>query len=90
MDALKVQNASVLGFFLGLFIARQLAVIYPEKIDSFVLIALYCDGKRSIPTIFRNLEIVIDIINKAANSTVAPSQQVKDVNLLVFSMMRVM
>ena len=39
MDILKVQNATVLGYSLGSFIAQQLAVAYPEKVNSLVLIA---------------------------------------------------
>lgn len=79
MNALKVQNATVLGFSLGSFIAQQLAVTYPEKVNSLVLIASACGGKENIPANPRNLEIVIDIINKVANGTVVPSQQVKEV-----------
>jgi hypothetical protein len=59
MNALKVLNECVLEYSLGLFVDQQLVVIYPEKADSAVLIDLYCDGKKSIPTKFRNLEIVI-------------------------------
>ena len=64
MNALKVQNECVLEYSLGLFVDQQLVVIYPENADSTVLIALYCDGKKSIPTKFHNLEIVIYIIIK--------------------------
>jgi pimeloyl-ACP methyl ester carboxylesterase len=78
MNALKVQNATVLGFSIGSFIAQQLAVTYPEKVNSLVLIASSCGGKESIPANPRNLEIVVDMINKVANGTVVPSQQVKE------------
>ncbi len=79
INALKVQNVSVLGFSLGSFIAQQLAVTYPEKVNSLVLIASSCGGKESIPTNPRNLETAIDMINKVANGTVVSSQQVKEV-----------
>jgi pimeloyl-ACP methyl ester carboxylesterase len=78
MNTLKVQNATVLGYSLGSFIAQQLAVTHPEKVNSLVLIASSCGGKESIPTNPRNLEIVVDMINKVANGTVVPSEQVKE------------
>jgi pimeloyl-ACP methyl ester carboxylesterase len=79
MDALKVQNASVLGYSLGSFVAQQLAVTYPDKVNSLVLIASSCGGEESIPADSRNVEIVVDMINNVANGTVVPSEQVKDV-----------
>jgi pimeloyl-ACP methyl ester carboxylesterase len=78
MNVLKVQNATVLGFSIGSFIAQQLAVTYPKKVNSLVLIASSCGGKESIPANPRNLGIVIDMINKVANGTTVPSQQVKE------------
>jgi pimeloyl-ACP methyl ester carboxylesterase len=78
MNVLKIQNATVLGYSLGSFIAQQLAVTYPEKVNSLVLIGSSCGGKESIPTNPRILEIVIDMMNKVANGTVVPSQQVKE------------
>ncbi len=79
MNVLKIQNASVLGYSLGSFIAQQLAVTYPEKVNSLMLIASSCGGKESIPADPRNLEMVVDMINKVANGTVVPSQEVKEV-----------
>ena len=79
MNALKIQNASVLGYSLGSFVAQQLAVTYPEKVNSLVLIASSCGGKESIPANPRNLEMVVDMINKVANGTLVPSEQVKDI-----------
>lgn len=79
MNALKIQNAGVLGYSLGSFVAQQLAVTYSEKVNSLVLIASSCGGEESIPANPRNLEMVVDMINKVANGTVVPSEQVKDV-----------
>jgi pimeloyl-ACP methyl ester carboxylesterase len=78
MDTIKVQNATVLGYSLGSYIAQQLAVTHPEKVNSLVLIASSCGGKESIPADARNLEIVLDMINKVANDTAVPPEQVKE------------
>ena len=49
LDALKIQKADVLGYSLGSFIAQQLAVTHPDKVNRLVLIATTCGGKESIP-----------------------------------------
>lgn len=49
MDALKIQKAGVLGYSLGSFVAQQLAVTHPEKVNRLILIASSCGGKEGIP-----------------------------------------
>ncbi|HKU84294.1 MAG TPA: alpha/beta hydrolase, partial [Candidatus Nitrosocosmicus sp.] len=77
IDALKVQNATVLGYSLGSFITQQLAVAYPEKVNRLVLIATTCGGKESIPPSPEPQTRVIDVINRIANDTPVTSQEVK-------------
>src|SRR6476469_4700098 len=38
LDALKIQRADVMGYSLGSYIAEQLAIMYPDKVNSLVLI----------------------------------------------------
>ena len=64
LDALKIQKADVLGYSLGSFIAQQLAVTHPDKVNRLVLIATTCGGKESIPPSPEFLKMDIDIINK--------------------------
>src|SRR4029079_15459247 len=49
LDALNIQKGDVLGYSLGSFIAQQLAVTHPDKVNRLVLIATTCGGKESIP-----------------------------------------
>lgn len=42
MDALKIQKAHVLGWSMGTFIATELALKYPERIDKLILYAGNC------------------------------------------------
>ena len=77
MDALKIQEADVLGYSLGSFIAQQLAVTHPDKINRLVLVAASCGGKESIPPNPELPKMVIDVINKIANDTHVTSQEVK-------------
>ncbi|MFZ1875400.1 MAG: alpha/beta hydrolase [Nitrososphaeraceae archaeon] len=77
LDALKIQKADVLGYSLGSFIAQQLAVTHPDKVNRLVLVAASCGGKESIPPSPELPKMVIDVINKIANDTPVTSQEVK-------------
>jgi pimeloyl-ACP methyl ester carboxylesterase len=77
LDALKIQKADVLGYSLGSFIAQQLAVTHPDKVNRLVLIATTCGGKESIPPSPEPQKMFFDVINKIANDTPVTSQEVK-------------
>ena len=77
MDALKIQKADVLGYSLGSFIAQQLAVAHPEKVNRLILLASSCGGKESIPHSPEPLKMAIDVINKISNGTDVTPQEVK-------------
>jgi alpha-beta hydrolase superfamily lysophospholipase len=49
LDALKIQKAGVLGYSLGSYVAQQLIVTHPEKVNRLLLVAASCGGKESIP-----------------------------------------
>jgi pimeloyl-ACP methyl ester carboxylesterase len=49
LDALKIQKADVLGYSMGSFVAQQLAVTHPEKVNRLVLVAASCGGKQGTP-----------------------------------------
>ena len=48
LDALKIQKADVLGYSLGSFVAQQLTVMHPEKVNRLILVAASCGGKDGI------------------------------------------
>jgi hypothetical protein len=45
MDALKIPKAAVMGYSLGSYIAQQVTMMHPDKVNSLVLIASSCGGK---------------------------------------------
>ena len=47
LDALKIPKADVMGYSLGSYIAQQLAIMYPDKVNSLVLVGSSCGGKES-------------------------------------------
>jgi pimeloyl-ACP methyl ester carboxylesterase len=84
LDALKIQRADVLGYSLGSFIAQQLTVSYPEKVNRLVLVGASCGGKEAVP---RNPELVTffsEMVNKSINNIPIAPQDVKA--LLAISM----
>jgi acetyl esterase/lipase/alpha-beta hydrolase superfamily lysophospholipase len=48
LDALQIQKADVLGASLGSFVAQELTLNYPQKVDRLVLSASYCGGNETI------------------------------------------
>jgi pimeloyl-ACP methyl ester carboxylesterase len=49
MDALNIEKAHIVGVSMGGFIAQQLAISYPEKVRSLVLISTHFGGPNAIP-----------------------------------------
>jgi pimeloyl-ACP methyl ester carboxylesterase len=50
LDALGISKADVLGWSMGGFIAQQLAVTNPDKVDKLILYATSCGGPSDRPT----------------------------------------
>lgn len=49
MDALNIKKANILGWSMGTYIAQELALNYPDKINRLILYAADCGGKEAIP-----------------------------------------
>ena len=63
LDALKIQKADVLGFSMGTFIAQQLTVLHPEKVNRLVLYGASCGGKDNIPQSPEVVKILSNVVN---------------------------
>jgi pimeloyl-ACP methyl ester carboxylesterase len=68
LDALKIQKADVLGYSLGSFVAQQLTVTHPEKVNKLILVASSCGGKGSIPKPPQFIKLQSEITNKSLNN----------------------
>jgi pimeloyl-ACP methyl ester carboxylesterase len=77
LDALKIQKAEVLGFSMGSFIAQQLAVTHPEKVNRLLLIGSTCGGKESIPQSPENLKLANKFVSSIVNNTPIEPQEMK-------------
>jgi pimeloyl-ACP methyl ester carboxylesterase len=58
MDALGIEQANILGYSMGSFVAQELAIDHPEKVKKLILLASNCGGSHTIqpaPDIFREI-----------------------------------
>jgi pimeloyl-ACP methyl ester carboxylesterase len=58
LDALRIGRADVLGWSTGGFIAQQLALTYPDKVDNLILYTTSCGGPNDRPTPPEVMQIV--------------------------------
>lgn len=50
LDALNIKKpVDVLGWSMGSFIAQELAILHPDKVNKLILYASSCSGKQSVP-----------------------------------------
>jgi pimeloyl-ACP methyl ester carboxylesterase len=68
LDALKIKNANVLGYSLGSYIAQQLTITNPEKVNRLVLVGSSCGGKDSMPKPPEFLRLQSEIVDKISNN----------------------
>ena len=70
MDVLNIQKAHILGFSMGGFIAQEITLNYPERVEKLVLCSTHCGGTKSLPPsnevmnfLINPPEDVIELIN---------------------------
>ena len=68
LDALKIPRADVLGYSLGSYLAQQLTITYPDKVNSLILVGSSCGGKDHTPKPPEFIKLQSDIVNKSLNN----------------------
>ena len=61
LDALQIEKADVLGVSLGTFIAQELTLNYPQKVDRLILHAGYCGGNEAVYASGQALETIMTL-----------------------------
>ena len=77
LDTLRISKADVLGWSMGGFIAQQLALTYPDKVDNLILYATSCGGPNDRPTPPELMQIV-------TNSSISPQERMQKVIPFLF------
>jgi len=63
LDALNIRKADVLGFSMASFIAQQLTLTHPEKVNRLVLYGASCGGQEAFPQTPEVAGIISDFVN---------------------------
>ncbi len=77
LDALGIRRADVLGLSLGSFIAQQLAITYPEKVNRLILVASSCGGEDGIPKPPHFAQLQSEIVDKALSNVSISQEEIK-------------
>jgi pimeloyl-ACP methyl ester carboxylesterase len=77
LDALKIPKADVMGYSLGSNLAQQLAIMYPDKVNSLVLVGSSCGGKDHTPKPPEFLKLQSEIVNKSLNNVSISQEEMK-------------
>jgi pimeloyl-ACP methyl ester carboxylesterase len=71
LDALKIQKVDVLGFSMGSFVAEQLAISHPERVNRLILYGASCGGQEGIPQSPQVAKIISDFVYNRTNDVTA-------------------
>jgi pimeloyl-ACP methyl ester carboxylesterase len=68
LDALDIQRIDVLGFSMASFIAQQLALTHPERVNRLVLYGACCGGQEGIPQTQEVTMTISDFVNNRSQN----------------------
>ena len=77
LDALNITKADILGFSMGSFIAQELTLANPEKVDKLILYASLCGGNESKPA-------SPEVDQAFSNPSISPQEQMEKTIPLLF------
>jgi len=77
LDALKISKADVMGYSLGSYLAQQLTITYPNKVNSLILVGSSCGGKDHTPKPPEFIKLQSDIVNKSLNNVSISHEEMK-------------
>jgi pimeloyl-ACP methyl ester carboxylesterase len=77
LEALKVDKADVLGWSMGSFIAQELVLTNPDKVNSLILYSSSCGGKEATPP-------SPEVIQTLSNTSIPPQKLAQKLISLLF------
>ena len=75
LDVLQIEKADVLGASLGSFVAQELTLNYPQKVDRLVLHAGYCGGNETVYASGQALETIMTLSSPQILRNMTAEQQ---------------
>jgi pimeloyl-ACP methyl ester carboxylesterase len=77
LDALKIPKADVMGYSLGSWIAQQITIMYPDKVNTLTLVGSSCGGKDHTPKPAELLKLMSEVVNKSLNNVSTSQEEMK-------------
>ena len=77
LDALEIPKADVMGYSLGSYLAQQLTITYPDKVNRLILVGSSCGGKDHTPKPPEFIKLQSDIVNKSLNNISINAEEMK-------------
>ena len=81
MDVLKIPKAGVMGYSLGSYIAQQVTMMHPDKVNSLVLIGSSCGGKDHTPKPPEFIKLQSEIVNQSLNHIPVSHEEMQGLNV---------
>ena len=78
LDALKIPKADVMGYSLGSYIAQQITLMYPDKVNTLTLVGSSCGGKDHTPKPAAFLKLQAEVVNKSLNNVSITQEEMKE------------
>ena len=78
LDALKIPKADVMGYSLGSYIAQQITIMYPDKVNTLTLVGSSCGGKDHTPKPAEFLKLQAEVVNKSLNNVSVSQEEMKE------------
>ena len=78
LDALKIPKADVMGYSLGSDIAQKFTIMYPDKVNTLVLVGSTCGGKDHTPKPPEYMKLELEIANKSLNNIPVTQEEMKE------------
>ena len=75
LDALHIEKADVLGVSLGAFIAQELTLDFPQKVDRLILHATYCGGNETTYASGQAAQAILTLSSPQALHNMTAEQQ---------------
>ena len=69
LDALNIQRTDILGFSMASFIAQQLTLTHPERVNRLILYGASCGGREGIPQTPEVAKTISDFVNIICNNS---------------------
>jgi pimeloyl-ACP methyl ester carboxylesterase len=79
LDALKIPKADVMGYSLGSWLAQQLTIMHPDKVNSLILVASSCGGKDHTPKPPELIKLQSEMVNKSLNNIPLTTEEIKSI-----------